>query len=192
MIGTFHTRISTSSQSLTDIHQTGKLTIRAAERIAKVCADVGVPRLIHVSHLNASPDSASAFYRSKHAGERAVRDAFPEATIVRPAGLYGPEDWLLNAMARESFTSTLTPPLDYLVLTGRIPNLVQAEWRKHQNPSCPCHGRSRSFMRNADRSRHIYRIHIRPPRTQSPHFQLNPQPGQRNDNETRLFSSNTT
>lgn len=58
--------------------------------------------MIHVSHLNASPDSASAFYRSKWAGERAVRDAFPEATIARPAGLYGHEDWLLNAMARKS------------------------------------------------------------------------------------------
>jgi len=78
-----------------------KLIYRAAERIAKVCADVGVPRLVHVSHLNASSDSPSAFYRSKYAGERAVRDAFPEATIVRPAGMYGPEDWLLNAMARE-------------------------------------------------------------------------------------------
>jgi NADH dehydrogenase (ubiquinone) 1 alpha subcomplex subunit 9 len=92
-----------------DIDMYNRLTSRAAERIAKVCADVGVPRLIHVSHLNASPDSTSAFYRSKYAGERAVRDAFPEATIVRPAGLYGPEDWLLNAMAREFSTTERQP-----------------------------------------------------------------------------------
>lgn len=63
---------------------------------------MGTPRLIHVSHLNATADSASEFYRSKFHGEQAVRSAFPEATIVRPAGLYGAEDWLLNAAARES------------------------------------------------------------------------------------------
>jgi len=101
-----------------------KLTYRAAERIAKVCADVGVPRLIHVSHLNASPDSTSAFYRSKYAGERAVRDAFPEATIVRPAGLYGPEDWLLNAMARKSFT--FMP--HYRVNAWRLANLQDTQF----------------------------------------------------------------
>lgn len=63
---------------------------------------MGTPRLIHVSHLNATADSASEFYRSKFQGEQAVRSAFPEATIVRPAGLYGAEDWLLNAAARKS------------------------------------------------------------------------------------------
>ena len=166
---------------------TRKLTDRAAERIAKVCADVGVPRLIHVSHLNASPDSTSAFYRSKYAGERAVRDAFPEATIVRPAGLYGPEDWLLNAMARESSINYLAP-----LLTCRIPNPVQAKWRKHQNPPCPRYGRCRSLMRNVDRPRYIYRLHLRPSRTKSSYFQLDLEPSQRNDNETSFISSNTT
>jgi NADH dehydrogenase (ubiquinone) 1 alpha subcomplex subunit 9 len=75
--------------------------VASAQLIASVAAEHGTPRLVHVSHLNASPDSASIFYQSKHASERAVRDAFPEATIVRPAGMYGAEDWLLNAMARE-------------------------------------------------------------------------------------------
>jgi len=63
--------------------------------------------MVHVSHLNASSTSPSEFYRSKAAGERAVRDAFPEATIVRPAGMYGHEDWLLNAMARMSMLCSL-------------------------------------------------------------------------------------
>lgn len=76
------------------------INVKAAGLIAQVAAEHGTPRLVHVSHLNASADSASEFYRSKAAGERAVRDAFPEATIVRPAGMYGHEDWLLNAMAQ--------------------------------------------------------------------------------------------
>jgi uncharacterized protein YbjT (DUF2867 family) len=70
--------------------------------------------------LNASPDSTSAFYRSKYAGERAVRDAFPEATIVRPAGLYGPEDWLLNAMAREFSTTMRNDRLAPISLSGAL------------------------------------------------------------------------
>ena len=73
---------------------------RTAGLIAQVAAQSNVPRLIHVSHLNASPTSPSAFYRTKHEGERAVRGAFPEATIVRPAWMFGAEDWLLNAAAR--------------------------------------------------------------------------------------------
>lgn len=79
----------------------GRADIRAAGLIAQVAAEHGTPRFVHVSHLNANSSSPSEFYRSKAAGERAVRDAFPEATIVRPAGMYGHEDWLLNAMARE-------------------------------------------------------------------------------------------
>ena len=80
---------------------------RAAGLIASVAAQSNTPRFIHVSHLNANPNSPSAFYRSKYHGERAVRDAFPEATIVRPATLFGAEDWFLNAMAREYKTEAL-------------------------------------------------------------------------------------
>ncbi|EIW65481.1 NADH dehydrogenase (ubiquinone) 1 alpha subcomplex 9 [Tremella mesenterica] len=76
------------------------INVKAAGLIARVAAQANVPRLIHVSHLNASPSSTSEFYRTKYAGERAVREAFPEATIVRPAGMYGAEDWLLNAIAQ--------------------------------------------------------------------------------------------
>ena len=75
------------------MHATG------AARIAKIAADYGVPRLIHVSHLNASPTSPSQFYRSKYEGEELVKEAFPTATIVRPGAMYGFEDKLLNNIA---------------------------------------------------------------------------------------------
>jgi NADH dehydrogenase (ubiquinone) 1 alpha subcomplex subunit 9 len=71
---------------------------KGAERIAKVSASVGVPRLVHVSHLNASPTSTSKFYRSKAAGESAVRETFPAATIVRPGPMFGHEDKFLTNM----------------------------------------------------------------------------------------------
>ncbi|CAD6573292.1 MAG: hypothetical protein TREMPRED_000769 [Tremellales sp. Tagirdzhanova-0007] len=76
------------------------VNVKGPGLIASVAAESNTPRLVHVSHLNASPTSSSEFYRSKYQGERAVRDAFPEATIVRPAPLFGAEDWLLNAMAQ--------------------------------------------------------------------------------------------
>jgi uncharacterized protein YbjT (DUF2867 family) len=78
--------------TLDDVH------VKGAERIARVTASVGVPRLVHVSHLNASPTSTSLFYRSKAAGENAVRDVFPAATIVRPGPMFGHEDKFLTNM----------------------------------------------------------------------------------------------
>ena len=58
-------------------------------------AEAGVERLIHFFALDASALAASSFFKSKAAGEAAVRAAFPSATIVRPAPVYGPEDSLL-------------------------------------------------------------------------------------------------
>ncbi|BEI82357.1 hypothetical protein CcaverHIS002_0302250 [Cutaneotrichosporon cavernicola] len=75
------------------------VNVTAAAQIAQISAESGVDQFIHVSHLNANPNSTSEFYRTKHAGERAVRDAFPNATIVRPGRMFGGEDWLLNAVA---------------------------------------------------------------------------------------------
>ncbi|KAJ9098294.1 hypothetical protein QFC20_006003 [Naganishia adeliensis] len=76
------------------------MNVEGAELIAKVAADAGVPRFVHVSHLNADPNSASRFYRTKFEGEQRVREAFGrDATIVRPGPLFGAEDWLLNGIA---------------------------------------------------------------------------------------------
>ncbi|RPD77458.1 NADH dehydrogenase [Lentinus tigrinus ALCF2SS1-7] len=76
-----------------DVHAKG------AEAIASIAAQAGVDRFVHVSHLNAAKDSPSEFYRSKAAGEELVKEAFPNATIVRPASMFGYEDRLLNNMA---------------------------------------------------------------------------------------------
>ncbi|TBU45008.1 NADH dehydrogenase [Dichomitus squalens] len=76
-----------------DVHAKG------AEAIASITYQNGVDRFVHVSHLNASHDSPSAFYRSKAKGEELVKEAYPNATIVRPATMFGYEDRLLNNMA---------------------------------------------------------------------------------------------
>lgn len=76
------------------------VNVKTAGLIAEVCAQSNVDQLIHVSHLNANPNSSSRFYRTKYDGERAVRNAFPDATIVRPGPMFGAEDWFLNAAAQ--------------------------------------------------------------------------------------------
>ena len=73
--------------------------VSGARRIARIAAQSGVSRLVHVSHLNSDPNSASAFYRTKYEGEQAVREAFSDATIVKPGWMYGHEDRLLNTLA---------------------------------------------------------------------------------------------
>jgi uncharacterized protein YbjT (DUF2867 family) len=76
-----------------------------AEIVAKAAAAAGAQRLVQVSAIGADPESPSAYARSKAAGEAAVRAAFPQATILRPSVLFGPEDDFFNrfaAMARMS------------------------------------------------------------------------------------------
>lgn len=77
------------------------VNVAGAERIAKVCAEEGVPRFIQISHLNASATSPSRFYQTKAEGEERVKAVFPNVTIIRPGAMYGYEDKLLNNIASE-------------------------------------------------------------------------------------------
>jgi len=80
--------------------------------LASICADVGVRRLVHVSALGAELDHPSAYYRTKARGEEVVREAFPSATIVRPARMVGVEDRFLNVFAEHSRKYPAVPIID--------------------------------------------------------------------------------
>ncbi|MBO6633460.1 MAG: complex I NDUFA9 subunit family protein [Parvibaculum sp.] len=92
------------------MHESGKHTFEAVQaegagRIAKAAAEAGIPALVHISAIGADEDSPASYARSKAAGEKAVRAAFPGAAIVRPSIVFGPEDDFFNrfaAMARFS------------------------------------------------------------------------------------------
>jgi len=71
----------------------------AAEKIAKASSESGVKRLVHVSHLNANLESSSEFMQLKAKGEAAVKDIFPDVSVMRPAQAYGFEDKYLNKFA---------------------------------------------------------------------------------------------
>lgn len=72
---------------------------QGAGAIARAAAGAGVRRLIHVSAIGADAQSDSAYARSKAAGEAAVREHFPSATILRPSVVFGPEDDFFNRFA---------------------------------------------------------------------------------------------
>jgi len=56
-------------------------------------------RLVLVSGIGADPQSGSPHIRARGRGERAVRQAFPGATIVRPGAMFGPGDALFSTLA---------------------------------------------------------------------------------------------
>lgn len=70
-----------------------------AGRIARLAAASGIGRMVHVSAIGANADSDSGYARSKAAGEAAVLSALPEAVILRPSLVFGPEDAFFNRFA---------------------------------------------------------------------------------------------
>jgi NADH dehydrogenase len=69
-----------------------------AHAVAQAAAAAGA-RLVHVSALGADPDSPALYARSKAQGEVAVLAAAPDATILRPSIVFGPEDDFFNRFA---------------------------------------------------------------------------------------------
>lgn len=70
------------------------------ERLAKACARAGVKRFVQLSALGASISGPSNYARTKALGEEAVFRNFPEATILRPSVVFGPEDRFFNMFAQ--------------------------------------------------------------------------------------------
>ena len=86
---------------------------KAAGRIARLSAEAGVSRLVHISALGADPASDSLYDAAKGRGEAAVRAAFPGAVVLRPSVMFGPGDDFFNrfgAMARLSPVVPLVGP----------------------------------------------------------------------------------
>ena len=76
--------------------------------MAKACAAENVQRFIHVSALGIE-QSSSAYANTKMLGERAVREFYPTATILRPSVIFGPEDNFFNLFAKIAKISPFLP-----------------------------------------------------------------------------------
>ncbi|MEQ8965751.1 MAG: complex I NDUFA9 subunit family protein [Azospirillaceae bacterium] len=68
-------------------------------QLGRLAKEAGVERIVHISAIGADPQSPSAYARTKAAGEAALREAFPDASILRPSIVFGPEDGFFNMFA---------------------------------------------------------------------------------------------
>ncbi len=67
--------------------------------IARAAKNAGAKAMVHVSAIGADAQGSAAYARSKAAGEAAVLEAFPEATILRPSIVFGADDNFFNQFA---------------------------------------------------------------------------------------------
>lgn len=75
------------------------LQARGAGWAAQAAAANGAAGFVYVSALGADAESGSRYAATKGEGERLVREAFPQATIVRPSVLFGEDDSFVNMFA---------------------------------------------------------------------------------------------
>ena len=69
--------------------------VEAARRLAARAQQDRVERLVQVSGIGADATSPSLYIRKRGEGELSVRAAFPNAVVVRPAVMFGPNDAFL-------------------------------------------------------------------------------------------------
>ena len=92
----------------------GRQTFRAihvegARAIAKAAREAGAKHLVHISAIGADPKSSSRYARTKGEGEAAVLEQFPDAVILRPSIVFGPEDAFFNRFAAMARISPFLP-----------------------------------------------------------------------------------
>ncbi|BCJ92068.1 3-beta-hydroxy-Delta(5)-steroid dehydrogenase [Terrihabitans soli] len=90
-------------QTFHDVHVGG------AARVAEAAKAAGVKTLVQMSALGISAESKSVYARTKVEGEAAVLKAFPDAVILRPSVIFGPEDRFLNRFAALARLSPVLP-----------------------------------------------------------------------------------
>ena len=81
-----------------------KAHVELPRRLASACKAAGVQRLVHVSALGVGLDNSglepSRYLRSKAAGERVLKDAHLDLTLLRPSVIFGEHDKFINLFAQ--------------------------------------------------------------------------------------------
>ena len=113
------------------------LHVGAAQAVAEAAAKRGIKRIVHMSALGAAPKGAR-YARSKYHGERAVLDAAPAATILRPSVVFGPEDSFFNRFAGMATTMPFLPSIGggkskfQPIFVGDVADAVVAAVSQHE------------------------------------------------------------
>ncbi|MCR9136999.1 MAG: complex I NDUFA9 subunit family protein [Alphaproteobacteria bacterium] len=79
-----------------------------ARTVAEACRDADI-KLTHMSAIGADSQGDSDYARTKGLAEEAVRYTVPDATIIRPSIIFGPEDGFFNKFAEMSRFSMFLP-----------------------------------------------------------------------------------
>ncbi len=79
-----------------------------AKNVAELAAEAGITNFVQLSAIGADAESEAEYARTKAAAEADVRQYMPNAAIVRPSIIFGPEDDFFNRFASMSrFTPAL-------------------------------------------------------------------------------------
>lgn len=97
----------------------GTVQANAPRTIAEAAARAGIPLMVHVSSIGADKASISDYQASKGYGEEGVRSAIPDAIIIRPSVIFGPEDDFTNRFA------SMARFMPFLPLIGGGENRIQ-------------------------------------------------------------------
>ena len=88
------------------LHQSGNNTFETMHhqlprRVAQMCEELAIARLLHISALQANQHAPSQYLRSKAAGESAINEFSKKLaiTIFRPSVIFGRDDSFLNLFA---------------------------------------------------------------------------------------------
>ncbi|MEX0620578.1 MAG: NAD(P)H-binding protein [Solirubrobacterales bacterium] len=84
-------------------HRVEELNGLATVRLVQAAEQAGVKRFVYFSALNATPVQRTRFFRSKWAGEQAVRGSSLESLIFRPSIVFDQSDPWVSLMRRFSF-----------------------------------------------------------------------------------------
>ena len=130
-----------------------KVHVDGARHVAEAARAEGAEALVHVSAIGADPGSQSNYGRTKGEGEQVVRKAFPNATIIRPSLVFGPEDELTNrfaGMARLPFLPVIAAKRNfqpvYVRDLGKAIALAALEPGKHAGKTYEIGGPTRMSM----------------------------------------------
>ena len=82
---------------------------QGARHVAEAARQAGARMLVHMSAIGAGAKAPSIYARSKAAGEAAVKEVFPDAVILRPSIVFGPEDDFFNRFAALARISPALP-----------------------------------------------------------------------------------
>ena len=80
-----------------------------AERIARLAAAAGIETMVHLSAIGADAEADSDYARTKALGEEGVLAHMPNALILRPSVIFGPEDDFFNRFADQARFGPILP-----------------------------------------------------------------------------------